>query len=73
MTDFNDIHKAKCKICGRKYVIEEGKDCNCWKCSECGEEFSDYDMLGDEREWLCLYCEDMRCQEETLNASRNEM
>ena len=35
-----------------------------WKCSSCGEEFSDYDMLGNREKLLCLYCEDLRYQSE---------
>ena len=35
---------------------------NWWKCSNCGEEFSDHDMLANGELELCLYCEDLRYQ-----------
>jgi len=33
---------------------------NWWRCSNCGEEFNDYDMLGNREEWLCLYCDNLK-------------
>lgn len=33
-----------------------------WKCSNCGEEFADYDMLGNKELLLCLYCDDLRLE-----------
>ena len=35
-----------------------------WKCSNCGEEFSDHDMLANSELSLCLYCGDLRYREE---------
>ena len=65
MTDFKEGNIEKCGVCGIKYHTSEGKNCVCWKCNDCGETFSNYDMLGNKELWLCLYCEDERYQVET--------
>jgi len=57
----------KCHLCGEYYYEFEGKECLCWQCAECGEEFSDHDMLANSELQLCLYCEDKRYQEEIKN------
>ena len=64
MTDFTNTHRDKCRVCGDPFIVEEGKLCDCWKCSACGEEFSDFDMLANREKWLCLYCEDLKFQVE---------
>lgn len=58
MTDFSEGSRAKCEVCGGNYHTAEGKLCDCWKCSSCGESFADFDMLGDRERWMCLYCVD---------------
>lgn len=64
MTDFTDKAKQHCHICGQKYYPQEGKMCDCWRCQNCAEEFSDFDCLGNREKWLCNYCEDERYKEE---------
>lgn len=64
MVDFDENKFGKCNICGEIYPRPKGKICDCWECSECGEEFSDYDMLANRELWLCLYCQDERYQAE---------
>lgn len=55
----DDQPMEKCKVCGEMYYVGE-KECDCWTCSACGESFSDFDMMGNRKEWLCLFCEDGR-------------
>jgi len=64
MTDFKEGGIERCHLCGRKYNTAEGKECECWKCTECGEEFSDRDMMGDGERLLCLHCVDQVYQRE---------
>ena len=64
MTDFTEGSKRRCPVCDVQYFEPEGKCCDCWQCSNCGEWFSDFDMLGNRDEWLCVYCEDERYQTE---------
>ena len=64
MTDFTIGHHSRCHICGERYFEPEGKNCVCWQCRNCNEWFSDFDMLGNREEWLCIYCEDLRYQAE---------
>jgi hypothetical protein len=73
MTDFTEGQTKKCHICGESYFEPEGKACVCWKCAECGEEFSDFDMLANVDLLLCLYCEDERLQAETKNESHETL
>jgi len=68
MTDFEGGMHLNCYICGQRYYQPEGKFCLCWVCSNCGEGFSDHDMLGNAKEWLCLHCENERMQAEVNNA-----
>lgn len=69
MSDFSNKRKVRCSCCGLWFLAEEGKDCSCWRCTNCGEEFSDFDMLGNRELMLCLYCEDERYQAEATNES----
>jgi hypothetical protein len=64
MTNFDEGSYKHCPCCGELYFVPEGPLCDCWKCSNCEEWFSDFDMLGDRKEWLCLYCDDERRQAE---------
>ena len=64
MTEFTDGGKRRCSLCGQKYYPQEGKVCDCWTCSHCGEMFSDFDMLANRELWLCIPCEDERAQKE---------
>lgn len=73
MTDFTDKAKEKCHICGQKYYPQEGKMCDCWRCSNCGEWFSDFDMLANADLLLCLYCEDIRLQTEIKNGNNETL
>jgi formylmethanofuran dehydrogenase subunit E len=73
MTDFTEGQTKKCHICGEPYFEPEGKTCVCWKCEECGEEFSDFDMLANRELWLCLYCEDKRYQGEMRDENERSL
>ena len=48
-----------CYLCGEPFVCGK-KRCDCWYCRNCGEEFSDYDMMGNAELMYCLHCEDLR-------------
>jgi len=67
MSDFSNKRKERCPCCGIWFLAEEGKDCSCWQCNNCGEWFSDFDMLGNKELMLCLYCENLRYPKEVEN------
>ena len=70
MTDFTNSRIVKCHICGTPFCDVEVKLCDCWQCKNCEEWFSDDDMLGNRELDLCLYCEDLRCED--FKVSRRE-
>ncbi len=63
MNNFAKGHIRICHICGEKYFDLKDKNCGCWQCSNCGEEFSDLDMLGNRKLMLCLYCDNLKQEE----------
>ncbi len=64
MTDFSEGHRNTCHICGETFFEPEGKMCSCWKCNNCREAFSDFDMLGNRELMLCIYCDNEKEQVE---------
>ena len=67
MTDFTEGRTLRCPNCHKKFYSEEGKDCDCWRCQNCGEWFGDTSELANEELHLCTYCEDERLQMEVKN------